>query len=152
MARERARRETSAGGVVARRGPDGIQYLLIQDGHRNWGFPKGHLDPGEGPETAATREVGEETGLTALTLLEPLGRIDWYFRHDGRLIHKFCHFFLFSCDTGEACPQGEEGITACEWLSFGEADRRITHANARRVLRAARARVDEGALDSVDPV
>jgi len=151
MTRERARRETSAGGVVARRAPEGMHYLLIRDGHRNWGFPKGHLDAGEGPESAARREIAEETGLTALTLLEPLGRIDWYFRHDGHLIHKFCHFFLFACETGEACPQGEEGISACEWLPYAEADRRITHANARRILRAARALAEDGALDCGDP-
>ena len=46
----RAQRETSAGGVVFRRGPadDGVpRFLLIRDSYKNWGFPKGHLEPGE---------------------------------------------------------------------------------------------------------
>src|SRR5439155_693058 len=60
----RAQRETSAGGVVFRRGPDGqVRVLLIRDSHKNWGFPKGHLDPAEPPADAARREVTEETGL-----------------------------------------------------------------------------------------
>jgi 8-oxo-dGTP pyrophosphatase MutT (NUDIX family) len=151
VGRERAKRETSAGGVVVRRGPDGARYLLIRDGHRNWGFPKGHLADGERPEEAARREITEETGLDHLALHDALGRIDWYFRFRGGLIHKFCHFFLFSCDEGDPAPQGEEGITACEWLPFHEAEARLTHDNARRVLRTARLRIDGGVLDAPGP-
>src|SRR5881628_244510 len=41
----RAQRETSAGGVVFRRGPDGgPRFLLIRDSYRNWGFPKGRSE------------------------------------------------------------------------------------------------------------
>src|SRR6267143_398808 len=92
----RARRETSAGGVVFRRGPNGEpRFLLIRDSYRNWGFPKGHLEPGEPPAAAARREVAEETGLKDLVLHGPIRVIDWYFRFRGKTIHKFCHFFLF---------------------------------------------------------
>ena len=152
MARERARKEISAGGVVVRRSPEGTWFLLIRDGHRNWGFPKGHLHDGEGPEEAARREIGEETGLDDLALHDALGQIDWYFRFRGDLIHKFCHFFLFSSDAGDPAPQGEEGISACVWLSFEEAEARLTHDNARRVLQAARLLIESGALDASGPV
>jgi 8-oxo-dGTP pyrophosphatase MutT (NUDIX family) len=138
VGRQRARRETSAGGVVVRRTDGAVRYLLIHDGHRNWGFPKGHLDNGESAEAAARREVGEETGLTDLTLHEALGCIDWYFRHGGRLIHKFCHFFLFTSATGDPTPQADEGIAACTWLDYEGALDKLTHANARRVLTSAR--------------
>jgi 8-oxo-dGTP pyrophosphatase MutT (NUDIX family) len=134
--------------VVVRQAADGARYLLIRDGHRNWGFPKGHLSDGEGPEEAARREIAEETGLDRLVLRDALGRIDWYFRFRGSLIHKFCHFFLFSSDVGDPAPQGEEGISACEWLPFAEAEARLTHDNARRVLRAARLVVEGGAPDA----
>jgi 8-oxo-dGTP pyrophosphatase MutT (NUDIX family) len=148
MPRARAKRETSAGGVVARRSGIDVRYLLIRDGHGNWGFPKGHLDAGERPDDAARREIGEETGLTDLAQLAPLGCIDWHFRHRGRLIHKYCHFFLFASGDGTPTPQGEEGISACVWLSYGDAHERLTHANARRILDAAHERVEAGALDT----
>jgi 8-oxo-dGTP pyrophosphatase MutT (NUDIX family) len=148
VTRARAKRETSAGGVVVRRGGTGVEYLLILDGHRNWGFPKGHLHRRERPEDAARREIAEETGLTALILHDPLGVIDWRFRHRGRLIHKYCHFFLFAADGGDAAPQGEEGISACVWLPYEGAVARLTHDNSRRVLEVARALVEQGALET----
>ena len=77
----RAQRETSAGGVVFRRGPGGEpRFLLIRDSYRNWGFPKGHLEPGEPPADAARREVAEETGLKDLVRHGPIRVIDWYLK------------------------------------------------------------------------
>ena len=140
MPQPATRRETSAGGVVVRCGAEGLTYLLIHDTHGNWGFPKGHLDPGEGPEEAARREVCEEVGLTALVLHAPLGIIDWHFRFRGRRIHKFCHFFLFESAHGDPVPQTEEGITSCRWCVYDDARRRLRFANARAMLRAAHER------------
>ncbi|MDH3495474.1 MAG: NUDIX hydrolase [Gemmatimonadota bacterium] len=151
MKRQRARRETSAGGVVVRRLDGAVRYLLIHDGHRNWGFPKGHVDAGESPADAARREVGEETGLGELVLHEPLGCIDWYFRHRGRVIHKYCHFFLFTSPGGDPTPQADEGIVACVWLDFEAATRRLSHANSRRILAAARDSVVNGTADRETP-
>jgi len=133
----RARRETSAGGVVVRCTGDGPRYLLILDGHRNWGFPKGHIDEGESPDIAARREIEEETGLSDLILRAPLGMVDWFFRHEGRLIHKFCHYYLFESKSGAPTPQPDEGITACEWYAKREAVRAIAYDNARGLLRSA---------------
>src|SRR2546427_807669 len=118
----RATRETSAGGVIFRRDPDGRpRFLLIRDSYRNWGFPKGHLEPGEPPADAARREVAEETALVDLVLHGPIKVINWYFRFRGKTIHKFCHFFLFESRQGEPVPQAEEGITACTWHPLAEA-------------------------------
>lgn len=53
----------------------GIQVVICQNhrillglrrngyGHDTWGLPGGHLEPGESFESAAVREVYEETGL-----------------------------------------------------------------------------------------
>src|SRR6266567_7508955 len=131
----RAQRETSAGGVVFRRGPDGqVRFLLIRDSYKNWGFPKGHLEPGEPPVDAARREVTEETGLAELVLHGPIKVIDWYFRFGGKTIHKYCHFFLFESRRGEPVPQAEEGITDCAWHPLEEAKRTISYDNAGGVL------------------
>lgn len=132
----RTRIETSAGGVVCRRG-DGVRVLLIRDPYANWGLPKGHIEGGETPAQAAVREVREETGLDELALLVQLPTIDWYFRDRGRLVHKFCHFFLLEAHTSDATPQLDEGITECVWLGLEEALRTVSYANAREVIRAA---------------
>ncbi|MBI2072321.1 MAG: NUDIX hydrolase [Gemmatimonadetes bacterium] len=141
MARTKTRRETSAGGVVFRCDPGGLRFLLIHDGHGNWGFPKGHIERGEDPGEAAGREVAEEAGLNGLTLHASLATIDWFFRFRGRLIHKYCHLFLFESREGTPVPQADEGIRCCDWLSPSDALETLTHDNARQVLQEAIARV-----------
>jgi 8-oxo-dGTP pyrophosphatase MutT (NUDIX family) len=135
--RHQARDETSAGGIVFRLDAGQPAFLLIRDSYRNWGFPKGHLEVGEEPAAAALREVKEETGLSDLSIRGEIETIDWFFRFRGQLIHKVCHFFLM--ETGEAttCPQHAEGITACRWMRFEEAQSLVSYANARDVLRRA---------------
>jgi 8-oxo-dGTP pyrophosphatase MutT (NUDIX family) len=140
---ERARVETSAGGVIVRRNGVEPYVLLIRDPYENWGLPKGHLEPKETPVQAATREVAEETGLTQLDILDSLPTIDWYFRDRGQLVHKFCHFFLIECACGDPTPQVDEGISACVWLTVPEAIRTVTYANAREVLQIASARLND---------
>ncbi|HEX6065448.1 MAG TPA: NUDIX hydrolase [Longimicrobiales bacterium] len=132
-----ARLETSSGGVVYRMLDDGPHFLLIRDPYENWGLPKGHLEGGETPVEAAVREVMEETGLNELRVIDQLPTIDWYFRDHGRLVHKFCHFFLIECGNGEPSPQLDEGISECVWRRMPDALTTVTYANAREVLRAA---------------
>ncbi len=117
------------------------RVLLIRDPYRKWGLPKGHLEGEEGPEEAALREVREETGLQRLLLGPDLGEIDWVFRLDGRLIHKFCRFYLMGSADGTPRPEVSEGITECRWMSTGEALRMVAYANAREILRRAVARL-----------
>ncbi len=112
-------------------------FLLIRDSYRNWGFPKGHLEDGERPEDAALREVGEETGLTDLVVRGAIDTIDWFFRFRGQLIHKVCHFYLMETSSTSTSPQHAEGITACRWSPFEEAQALISYSNAREVLRRA---------------
>jgi ADP-ribose pyrophosphatase YjhB (NUDIX family) len=136
--RGRARIERSAGGVVVRT-MDGVPHVLvIRDPYQNWGLPKGHLENSEGSGDAAMREVGEETGLADLVLGPELATIDWYFRAGGRLVHKFCAFYLMRSKVGEPVPEAEEGITDCVWMTLEEAEKRISYDNAREVVKVAR--------------
>ncbi len=57
--------EIAAGGVVYDGATNelGISHVRDQD---RWGFPKGHVEPGQSIAAAARREITEETGLTQL--------------------------------------------------------------------------------------
>jgi len=126
-----SRRKTDAGGVPL--------FLLICDSYDKWGFPKGHVETGERADTAALREVMEETGLRALTLVgpPPIATIEWFFRFRGELIHKNCQYFLMETSTETTKPQKSEGISACRWATVEEARELISYANAREVLQRA---------------
>ncbi|MES2522251.1 MAG: NUDIX hydrolase [Gemmatimonadota bacterium] len=147
-ASSRATLETSAGGVVYRVQDGEPLFLLIRDSYRNWGFPKGHLEHEEKPAAAAIREVQEETGLDDLFLDGEIETIDWFFRFRGRLVHKVCHFYLMHTESSRTRPQRDEGITACRWARFDEAQRLVSYANAREVLARAHAMVRGDTLPS----
>lgn len=136
--RTRARIERSAGGVVVRVIGGEPKILVIRDPYQNWGLPKGHLENGERTGDAAMREVREETGLQDLVLGQELASIDWYFRAGGKLVHKFCAFYLMTSEAGDPQPEAAEGISECVWLPLPEAAARISYDNARDVVNAAR--------------
>ena len=123
--------------MVLRRINGRIHALLIKDPYGNWGLPKGHLEGPESPEEAGLREVSEETGLGDVRVRPRLRTIDWYFRLKGRLIHKFCTFFLMASEAGDPIPQAEEGISDCEWVPLLEVVEAVDYENAREVVRDA---------------
>ena len=133
----RTKRESSAGGVVFRHEDGRPRFLLIEDSYGNWGFPKGHLERGERSDTAALREVMEETGLRSVSVIGVIETIQWFFRFRGSLIHKDCQFFLMETDVAETKPQKSEGITSCRWATFEEAQALVAYENARGILRRA---------------
>ncbi|MBZ4422540.1 NUDIX hydrolase [Myxococcus sp. RHSTA-1-4] len=97
-------REASAGGVVIRESAGTWEVAVIRPhGRPLWALPKGHVDPGESPEQTASREVHEETGLTA-TLIAPLGEIRYVYQFRGQRIFKRVHFFLFRYQEGVLGP------------------------------------------------
>ena len=63
-------RTRSAGGVVT----NSHGHVLVVSQHgTSWSLPKGHIDPGEDPLTAAKREIYEESGIRDLQLIRELG-------------------------------------------------------------------------------
>src|SRR6476469_3839798 len=89
-------REFSAGGVVVRGGKVVVivPTRRAADGSRVLALPKGHVDPGETPVQAATREVREETGVVGEPVTE-LGETRYWYRRDGLTVGKSVSFFLF---------------------------------------------------------
>jgi ADP-ribose pyrophosphatase YjhB (NUDIX family) len=146
------RTETSAGGIVVHRDGADLRFLLIRDSYQNWGFPKGHVEPGETTESAALREVAEDTGVREAFITAPLDVIQWEFQFRGVRVRKTCHFFLMETRDATTSPQHDEGISACRWTTFEEANRLVAYDNARTVLHAAHALVTAGKESTARPV
>lgn len=123
----------AAGGLVV----DGTgRWLLI---HRNgrWDLPKGHVERGEDTETAALREVAEETGVAGACIVRLLCRTyhAYYMHHRWELKHT--HWYemrIDGCD--HLVPQQEEGIERVAWVTPDEAKvcAREMFPSVRRVL------------------
>lgn len=139
MARYPTRRATSAGGLVVDDRPDGRWVVLIA--HRNaagaiqWTLPKGGLEDGESLESAAVREVREETGLDA-EVVRKLGVVDYWFvwRPDEVRYHKFVHYFLMAYRGGDMTARDDEAEEVV-WLPLDEALSRLSHPNERALVR-----------------
>src|SRR6202035_2577634 len=127
-------REFSAGGVVVR-GEDVVVIVptrLAADGSRVLALPKGHVDDGETPVQAATREVREETGVLAEPVAE-LGEARYWYRRDRRTIAKSVSFYLFRYLEGDTDDHDEE-VEEARWIPLVEAQTALTHAAEREMV------------------
>jgi 8-oxo-dGTP pyrophosphatase MutT (NUDIX family) len=134
----RGRRELSAGGVVVRDGREAVVIVPTRraaDGSKVVALPKGHVDPGETREQAATREVHEETGVSA-RLVDRLGETRYWYRRDGRTISKAVEFFLFEYVDGDVADHDEE-VEEARWLALEDAARALTYAGEREMVELA---------------
>jgi 8-oxo-dGTP pyrophosphatase MutT (NUDIX family) len=135
--RPRARREVSAGGLVVR---DGEVLVIVPtrraaDGSLVLALPKGHPDEGETTLQAATREVREETGVTAEPVCE-LGEVRYWYVRDGRRVPKSVFFYLFRYVEGDPGDHDHEVLEA-RWMPLGEAQSALTYAGEREMASRA---------------
>lgn len=135
--------EYSAGGIVFRRSPRGLELAFLLDPFRKWTFAKGHIERGESIRAAAVREVKEEMGLRTLRVVSPLGKIDWHFRERrgsahsprGARVHKFVYYFLMQAPLkAQLRPQKQERITAARWVLASQAARVSGYKDVQPVL------------------
>jgi 8-oxo-dGTP pyrophosphatase MutT (NUDIX family) len=130
-------REFSAGGVVVR-GQEVVTIVPTRraaDGSRVLALPKGHVDPGESPIEAATREVREETGLVAEPVCE-LGESRYWYRRDGRTIGKTVSFFLFNHVEGSTDDHDDE-VEEVRWIPLDDAEAALSHTAEREMVALA---------------
>lgn len=127
------KRTKTAGGVVVNKKTGKI--LVVNQNGDSWSLPKGHLEAGEDDVAAAEREIGEESGVTSLTLVKPLGS---YERHaigrggkgDNTNELKTIAMFQFSTAQDDLSPTDPKNPEA-RWVDRNEVASLLTHSKDR---------------------
>ena len=108
------------------------QALIIQHCAGHWGFPKGHLNKGEDPQTAAIRELEEETGLEIDRLLPKVPLQESYqFYKSNQRIDKTVLYFL-ALVTGTVKLQEEE-VQNSLWLPINKLKMHVSFPEAKKL-------------------
>jgi 8-oxo-dGTP pyrophosphatase MutT (NUDIX family) len=119
------KREHSAGGVVLRGPAHQREVAYVQPRRGVNALPKGHPDPGESLEQAATREVREETGLVA-DPLSKIGDVRYWYTLAGERVLKTVTFFLFEYRSGDTADHDDEVVEA-GWMPLADAPRALSY-------------------------
>ncbi len=136
----------SAGGVAYRQLPTGSTLVaLIAVGEKmRWQLPKGTIEQGEVPETAALREVREEAGVQT-EIVELLDTIEYWYVGDfqGHRVrfHKKVYFYLMKYLAGDVADHDHE-VREARWLPIDEAIKRLAFKNERNVAERAKERIE----------
>ena len=132
-------KEVSAGGVIYRRGDEGIEVVLAsrrtRRGDLAWGLAKGGIEEGETIEDAAVREVREETGLAG-EIEADLGDTKYFYVWDDVRIRKTVHFFLMRHTGGDSDDRDDE-MEEVRWFPLERALKRAAYRGERDVLQRA---------------
>ncbi len=110
-------------------------FLVVHDiAHKNWGFPKGHKEPGETDKQTALREVKEETGLD-VKIIDGFKEMIEYKMSNGKT--KQAIYFLAQAKTKNVVLQDDE-LDNYAWLTFYEAIGRVTFVDTALLIEKAR--------------
>ncbi|HEX8805217.1 MAG TPA: NUDIX hydrolase [Acidimicrobiales bacterium] len=118
----------------------GAEVVLIhRPRYDDWSFPKGKLDRGESSESAALREVEEETGMVC-ELGQELAPARYV---DGKGRAKVVRYWAMRVvDVRHWQPNDE--VDRRRWVSLDEAGDLLTYAHDREVLAAFAGHVRRG--------
>ncbi len=126
--------ESSCGAVIFREENTEKKFLLIRNRRSaHWGFPKGHIEPGETKEETAVREVFEETGLN-IEIIPGFVKCSEY-SIQGK-IEKSVSIFLARTVQADYKLQEEE-IEECGWYNFADSLKVLNYENDKYILTEA---------------
>lgn len=123
----------AAGGVVY----NSNNELLMIKKNDKWDLPKGKIEVDEYPEITAMREIGEETGVKNLKLIELLSKTYYIYPLGSQHVLKEVTWFLFQSDKDETLqPQTEEHIDEVQWINVNKIEEVLkkTYPSVRSLL------------------
>jgi dATP pyrophosphohydrolase len=115
----------------------------------SWETVHGHIEPGERPAEAATRELAEETGLVPERLYN-LSRVESFYQHRIDEV-ALVPVFVAIVAEGKEVRLGSEH-DRFEWLDAAEADGRFAWPRERRALADIVALLGSGDAGAIDDV
>lgn len=120
-----------------------LEFLLLQDVKGRWSIPKGHVESGETLEQTAIREIGEETGLKDIKIIDKLDKIHFFYRMNGKLIFMTTYVFLMESTNPkeQLQPEKSEGIVDVSWFDEKAALRAIEYKATKVLLEEGANRV-----------
>jgi 8-oxo-dGTP pyrophosphatase MutT (NUDIX family) len=128
--------EKSAGTVIFRKDKEVLYYLLLHYQVGHWDFPKGNIEKGEQITETARRETKEETGIGDIEFIQGFKEeIEYFYQREGKRIYKTVIFFLSRTRTKEVKISFEH--QGFEWLNYEKALKKLTHKNAKEILKKA---------------
>jgi ADP-ribose pyrophosphatase YjhB (NUDIX family) len=140
-------REPTAGGIVFRRNPKKeLEILLIQDAKNRWTIPKGHIEEGETPKQTAEREIGEETGLDKVKVMNWLGKINFRYRRQQSLVLMTTEIFLVQAQGDTDAIKPEDWMNGIKWFPANVALDKIEYEDIGKIILLALKKIRDAGL------
>jgi len=141
-------REPTSGGIVFRMNEteDDIEILLIQDSKDRWTIPKGHIEPGENAKQTAIREIGEEAGLHHISVLCWLGKINFKYRRQDKLVLMSTQIYLVRALDQSEIPTKEKWMNGIKWFKFTDALDAIEYEDIEKLMLIAKKKIRSGEI------
>ncbi len=131
-------REKSCGAVVFVNNQEKTRYLLLNYTAGHWDFVKGNVEPNESEKQTVTRELQEETGITAAQFVDGFREsISYFYRRQGSTINKEVVFYVIESQTDNVKISFEH--IGFIWLDYQHAMEKLSFKNAKDILQKARA-------------
>ena len=127
-------------GFVAYTKKDGARlYLIIRSSNGDYGFPKGHMEPGETEYETAIRELKEETNVE-VEIIDGFRRQIEY-KLPNKDVIKQSVYFLGKCTSVDVVAQESE-VSSVLFAPLKKALELLTFEDTKRIIKEADNYVD----------